>query len=112
MPKEALELIKGTLDMLILKVLSLGPMHGWGICQRIEQISRDTLRVQQGSLYPALHRLVRQGWIESEWQVTENQRGAKFYRLTELGASQLASEEEQWRRLSEGTNRILAAVGV
>jgi len=104
------DLIKGTLDMLILKVLSLGAMHGWGICQRVEQISEAALQVQQGSLYPALHRLVRQGWIEPEWRLTDKQRRAKFYDLTNEGRAQLSTEHDHWRRLSSVVDRVMATV--
>jgi len=103
------DLIQGTLDMLILKVLSLEPMHGWGISERIQLISDDVLEVNQGSLYPALHRLSRRGWISSEWRTTENNRRAKYYRLTALGEGQLAREREHWRRLSGAVERILRA---
>lgn len=95
--------------MLILKSLSLGPMHGWGVAQRIQQISLEVLRVNQGSLYPALHRLEHRGWIRAEWGTSENNRKAKFYRLTASGRRQLASEEETWRRFSRGVELILAA---
>jgi PadR family transcriptional regulator PadR len=103
------EVLQGTLDMLILKSLSLGPMHGWGVAQRIQQISLEVLRVNQGSLYPALHRLEHRGWIRAEWGTSENNRKAKFYRLTASGRRQLASEEETWRRFSRGVELILAA---
>ncbi|NIP57376.1 MAG: PadR family transcriptional regulator [Gemmatimonadetes bacterium] len=102
-------MIQGTLDMLILKVLSLEPMHGWGISERIQLISDDVLEVNQGSLYPALHRLSRRAWITSEWRTTENNRRAKYYRLTPTGEGQLAREREHWRRLSGAVERILAA---
>ncbi len=101
------DLLQGTLDMLILKTLSLAPMHGWGISQRIQQISKDVLQVNQGSLYPSLHRLERQGWITSEWGTSENNRRAKFYRVTRAGRKQLAEETENWERLSAAIARIM-----
>ncbi len=103
------DVLQGTLDMLILKSLSLGPMHGWGVSQRIQQISRDALRVNQGSLYPALHRLELKGWIRAEWGTSENNRRAKFYRLTPQGKRHLESEEQAWRRFAKGVELILAA---
>ena len=109
MAKNRPDMIQGTLDMLILKVLSLEPMHGWGISERIQLISDEVLEVNQGSLYPALHRLSRRGWIASEWRTTENNRRAKYYRLTPVGERQLAREREHWRRLSGAVNRILGA---
>lgn len=108
MPKTPPDIIRGTLDMLILQVLSLEPMHGWGISERIQQISRDALQVNQGSLYPSLHRLTREGWIRSEWRTTENNRKARYYALTRAGERQLGVERENWARLSEGVTRILA----
>lgn len=101
------DLLQGTLDLLILKTLALEPMHGWGITQRIEQMSREVLQVQQGSLYPALHRLEQRGWITSEWRTTENNRTAKYYRLTKTGRKQLGVETENWERLSAAITRIL-----
>ena len=109
MSKARNDMIRGTLDMLILKVLSLEPMHGWGISERIQQISDDALRVNQGSLYPALHRLVRNGWITSEWQVTDNNRRARYYGLTPTGEQQLGAEHQHWLRLSEAVGRIMNA---
>jgi PadR family transcriptional regulator PadR len=100
-------LIKGTLDLLILKVLQIGPMHGWGITELIEQLSEDLLSVNQGSLYPALYRLVRRRWIRTEWRVTENNRRARYYILTPAGRAQLTEERAQWERLSRGVNLIL-----
>jgi transcriptional regulator len=94
---------------LVLKTLALGPQHGWGISQRIQQVSRDVLQVNQGSLYPALHRLEQQGWIAAEWGTSEHNRQAKFYRLTRTGQKQLAAETENWERLSEAVARILQA---
>ena len=105
--KDKTDLLQGTLDMLILKTLSLEHMHGWGISQRIQQISRDVLQVNQGSLYPALHRLELQGWIRSSWGASENNRRAKFYELTATGQKQLREETENWERLSGAVIRIL-----
>jgi PadR family transcriptional regulator, regulatory protein PadR len=102
-----LDLLQGTLDLLILKTLALGPQHGWGISQRIQQISDNVLRVNQGSLYPALQRLDTAGWIESTWGASENNRQAKFYRLTRTGARQLKDETAQWERMTLAVQRIL-----
>jgi transcriptional regulator len=107
MPSEKSELLQGTLDMLILKVVALGPVHGYGISLRIRQISKDVLRVQQGSLYPALHRLEKRGWIEAEWGESDNGRQARFYKLSSRGRKQLAAEETNWRRLAEAIGLIL-----
>jgi len=104
---EQADLLQGTLDLLILKTLALEPMHGWGIAQRIQQISRDVLQVQQGSLYPALHRLEHQGWIAAAWGTSENNRRAKFYRLTAAGRRQLGRETQDWARLSAAVAQIL-----
>jgi PadR family transcriptional regulator PadR len=101
------DLLQGTLDLLILKTLSLGPQHGWGVAQRIQQTSRDLLQINQGSLYPALHRLEEQGWIESEWGVSDNNRRAKFYRLTGEGRAQLDRETESWRQYADAVRWIL-----
>jgi len=101
------DLLQGTLDLLILKTLALGPHHGWGVSQRIQQMSRDTLQVNQGSLYPALHRLEHKGWIAAEWGTSENNRRAKFYDLTRRGRKQLQAEEAQWRKFSEAVDWIL-----
>ncbi len=101
------DLLQGTLDMLILKIVALGPVHGYGISQRIQQISKDVLQVQQGSLYPALHRLEKRGWLEADWGESENGRQAKFYRLSRLGRRQFAEEEASWNRLSEAVALIL-----
>lgn len=101
------DLIQGTLDMLILKTLALEPMHGWGICERIEQRSAEVLRLNQGSLYPALHRLSRQGWITSAWGTTENNRRARYYRLTAAGRRALEDEHRHWLRLSAAVNRVM-----
>lgn len=102
-------MLQGTLDMLVLQILALGPMHGWGITQRIEQISESVLRVNQGSLYPALYRLEEAGWIASEWGATESNRQAKFYSLTAKGKKQLAEERTSWLRLAGAVGRILDA---
>ena len=103
----SVDLLQGTLDLLILKTLALQPMHGWGIAQRIQQISRDVLQVQQGSLYPALHRLEQQGWIQAEWGASENNRRAKYYSLTKAGRRQLEVETSQWERLSAAVREVL-----
>src|SRR5262249_15338669 len=102
-----MELLPGTLDMLILKAVSLGPLHGYGVLLRIEQISQDRLEIQQGSLYPALYRLEHQGWITSEWGESENKRKAKYYRLTAAGRKRLESEAENWNRMAEVIAGIL-----
>jgi PadR family transcriptional regulator len=102
------EVIKGTLEMIVLEVLQHEPMHGWGITERIEQRSNGLLSVNQGSLYPALYRLVARGWVSSEWQTTENNRNARYYTLTRLGRKELAAERAQWEKLSRGVNLILA----
>lgn len=104
-----LELLQGTLDMLILKAVSLGPLHGYGVLLRIQQISKDRLEIQQGSLYPALYRLEHQGWITSEWGESENNRRARFYRLTAPGKRRLQVETEKWNRMSEIVAGILDA---
>lgn len=107
MPKPKRELLQGTLDLLVLKTLELQPMHGWGIAQRIQQVSEDVLQVNQGSLYPALHRLEEQGWIRSRWAASENNRQAKYYELTQLGRRQLTDETESWERLAAAVGRVL-----
>jgi PadR family transcriptional regulator, regulatory protein PadR len=107
MPIEKSDLLQGTLDMLILKVVALGPVHGYGISQRIRQISKDVLQVQQGSLYPALHRLEKRGWLEAEWDESDNGREAKFYKLSAKGRKQLISEETNWHRLAGAVAQIL-----
>jgi transcriptional regulator len=103
------DLLQGTLDLLILKTLALGPQHGWGISQRIQQISEDVLQVNQGSLYPALHRLEEQGWIDAEWGVSDSNRQARFYRLTRAGHRQLDVEAKQWARITAAVGRVLDA---
>jgi PadR family transcriptional regulator, regulatory protein PadR len=107
MTKTKSDLLQGTLDMLILKTLALESMHGWGISQRIQQISQDVLCINQGSLYPALYRLEQQGWITSEWGSSENNRQAKFYSLTKTGRKQLVEETENWERLSQAIAKVL-----
>ena len=109
MSKARLDLLQGTLDLLILKTLALGPMHGWGISQRIQQISEEVLRVNQGSLYPALHRLEAAGWIEAEWGASDNNRQAKFYKLTKTGQRQLREETAQWELMAGAVARVLKA---
>ncbi len=104
------DLVQGTLDLLILKTISLEPMNGWAIAKRIVQISDNILQVQQGSLYPALHRLEHQGWISAEWKDSENNRRAKYYSLTAAGRKQLREELENWRRLSSGIGMVIEAV--
>lgn len=101
------DLLQGTLDMLILRTLALGPRHGWGISQRIQHVSTDVLQVNQGSLYPALHRLELQGWIAADWGMSDNNRQAKFYRLTRSGQRQLVAETEQWTRVTEAVARVM-----
>ena len=105
------EVIKGTLDLLVLKVLQLGPMHGWGITELIEQRSEHLLSVNQGSLYPSLYRLVRQGLIRSAWGTTDNNRRARYYELTSAGREALRDERAQWERLSRGVNLVLRMAG-
>ncbi|HEY3738556.1 MAG TPA: PadR family transcriptional regulator [Bryobacteraceae bacterium] len=107
MPTEKSDLLQGTLDMLILKIVALGPVHGYGISVRIRQISKEVLQVQQGSLYPALHRLEKRDWLESEWGASDNGRQAKFYKLSAKGRKQLAAEELNWNRLSEAVRLIM-----
>ena len=104
------DLVQGTLDLLILKTISLQPMNGWAIAKRIAQISKDVLQVQQGSLYPALHRLEHQGWIKAEWKDSENNRRAKFYSLTASGRKQLKAELDSWERLSNAIGLVIEAV--
>jgi PadR family transcriptional regulator, regulatory protein PadR len=101
------DVLQGTVDLLIMRTIALEPLHGWAIAQRIQQISDELLRVQQGSLYPALHRLEHQGWIAAEWGASENNRRARFYSLTKAGRKQLAVELSKWERLSAGVNLVL-----
>jgi len=105
--EQRLDLLQGTLDLLILRTLQPGPMHGWAISERIQQISRDVLQVNQGSLYPALHRLEHQGWIKAEWGISELGRRARFYKLTAAGRKQLELETGDWVRLSTAISRVL-----
>lgn len=107
MSDERLELPQGTLDLLILKALTLGPQHGWAISERLHQVSRATLQVPQGSLYPALHRLERRGWISARWDASDNNRRAKFYELTREGRRQLKVEADEWRRLAAVVDLVL-----
>ncbi|WP_367182591.1 PadR family transcriptional regulator [Edaphobacter sp.] len=107
MAEKKLELPQGTLDLLILKAIELEPMHGWAISERLQQISRDVIQVQQGSLYPALHRLERRGWIKANWAISENSRRAKYYELTAKGRKQLAVEASDWNRLAAAVGEIL-----
>jgi PadR family transcriptional regulator PadR len=107
MAKQKTDLLQGTLDLLVLKIIALGPTHGWDITQRIQQISEDVLVVNQGSLYPALHRLEAQGWISSAWGESEHNRRAKYYKLTAAGRKQLAAERATWARFSGAIERIL-----
>ena len=107
MDRSRSDLLQGTLDMLILKVVALGPIHGYAIAQRIQQISKEVLQVQQGSLYPGLHRLEKRGWLRAEWAASETGREAKFYSLTRLGRRQLDAETANWERLSQAVSLIL-----
>ena len=110
MPDERIDLPQGTLDLLILKTIALEPQHGWAISERIQQISSNVLQVQQGSLYPALHRLERRGWIKAHWGASDNNRRAKFYELTAKGRRQLEAEASTWRRLASAVASILETV--
>jgi transcriptional regulator len=101
------EALRGALDLLVLKTLSLAPLHGWGISQRIEQLSAGVLDANQGSLYPALQRLEQKGWIDSDWQLTENNRRARYYRLTAAGRRALSAEETSWRRFADAVELVL-----
>ena len=109
MVRKQADVLQGTLDMLILKTLAPGPQHGWGISQRIQQVSDDVLQVNQGSLYPALHRLEQQGWLSASWGLSDNNRQAKFYALTRAGRRQLERETDHWGRLSAAVTRIMEA---
>ena len=102
-----IDLPQGTLDLLILRTLSLGPQHGWAISERVQQVSSDVLRIQQGSLYPALHRLERRGWIKAMWGTSENNRRAKYYELTRAGLKQLEAETDNWRKLTTAVAQVL-----
>jgi PadR family transcriptional regulator, regulatory protein PadR len=110
MAKTKGDILQGTLDLLILKTLRNGPMHGYGIASHIERISDELLRVEEGSLYPALHRIEQIGWIRAEWKLSESGRQAKFYRLTRAGLKQLAAEEERWQKLTRGVSKVLRFV--
>ena len=101
------DLVQGTLDLLLLKILGLEPMHGWAISQRLKQISSDVLQVSDGSLYPALHKLEQEGWIKADWQITENNRRAKFYALTATGKKELERESQKWERLSSAISGVV-----
>jgi len=105
-----LDLPQGTLDLLILRALQTGPQHGWAISERVQQVSDDVLRIQQGSLYPALHRLERRGWIKAQWGVSDNNRRAKYYELTRSGRRQLEAETESWRKLTAAVAQVLERV--
>ena len=107
MPPSKSDLLQGTLDLLILQVVSLGPLHGYAIAQRLQQMSKDVLQVQQGSLYPALHRLEARGWLKAEWKASETGRDAKFYNLTRTGRRQLESERANWNRLAAAIGLVL-----
>ena len=110
MAKQKPELPQGTLDMLVLKALSLGPMHGYGVGQRIQQLASEMLQVEEGTLYPALYRIEARGWIASEWGVSENNRRARFYKLTRAGRKQLAVEESQWEHLALAISKVMQAI--
>jgi PadR family transcriptional regulator PadR len=107
MANERIDLPQGTLDLLILRALALEPRHGWGVSERIQQISSDVLRIKQGSLYPALHRLERRGWVRSKWGASENNRRARFYELTKSGRKQLEAETSAWRALTTAVSKVL-----
>jgi len=107
MANQRIALPQGTLDLLILKTVALEPQHGWAISERIQQISSDVLKVQQGSLYPALHRLERRGWIRARWGASENNRHAKYYELTKAGRKQLEAQESAWRKLTAAVGQVL-----
>jgi PadR family transcriptional regulator PadR len=110
MPAQRIDLPQGTLDLLILRTLALGPQHGWAISERVQQISSDVLRILQGSLYPALHRLERRGWIKARWGTSENNRRAKYYELTRSGRRQLEVERDVWEKLTAAVAQVLKAV--
>jgi transcriptional regulator len=110
MSTERIELPQGTLDLLILKTLTLEPQHGWAISERVQQISKDALQIQQGSLYPALHRLQRRGWIKARWGTSDNNRRAKYYEMTRAGRKQLEVERNAWRKLTAAVAHILETV--
>jgi PadR family transcriptional regulator, regulatory protein PadR len=110
MSKHGVDLPQGTLDLLILRTLALGAMHGWAISERIHQVSHEVLQVQQGSLYPALHRLERRGWIKARWGASENNRRAKYYELTRSGRKQLEAEEGEWKKLTAAVAQVLGTI--
>jgi PadR family transcriptional regulator PadR len=110
MPIPRIDLPQGTLDLLILRTLSLGPQHGWAISERVQQVSGEVLRIQQGSLYPALHRLERRGWIKARWGTSDNNRRAKYYELTRGGQMQLLTEQDAWEALTAAVAQVLKAV--
>ena len=107
MTPQRIELPQGTLDLIILRTLSLGALHGWAISERVQQISSNALQIQQGSLYPALHRLERRGWIKARWATSENNRRAKYYELTRSGRQQLEVEQDAWKRLTVAVSQVL-----
>jgi transcriptional regulator len=107
--EKRVDLPQGTLDLLILRTLALGPEHGWAISERIHQVSSEVLQIQQGSLYPALHRLERRGWIKARWGASENNRRAKFYELTKTGRKQLEAEKDEWKKLTAAVAQVLGA---
>jgi PadR family transcriptional regulator, regulatory protein PadR len=110
MPTPRIDLPQGTLDLLILRTLALGPQHGWAVSERVQQMSSDVLQIQQGSLYPALHRLERRGWIKAHWGTSENNRRAKFYELTKSGHRQLEAEKDAWKKLTAAVAQVLGTV--
>jgi PadR family transcriptional regulator, regulatory protein PadR len=110
MTNERIDLPQGTLDLLILRTLSLGPQHGWAISERVQQVSSDVLQIQQGSLYPALHRLERRGWIKAKWGTSDNNRRAKYYDLTAAGKKQLAVETDSWQKMTAAVTQILESI--
>ena len=111
MPPDRTDVLQGTLDLLVLRALSIEPMHGWGLAQRIEQMSGDVFAIQQGTLYPSLQRMKRKGWVDSTWRVTENNRRARYYALTALGRRQLDAERAQWERAAGAVNGVLNWAG-
>ncbi len=110
MPAQRIDLPQGTLDLLILRTLALGPQHGWAVSERVQQMSSDVLQIQQGSLYPALHRLERRGWIKARWGMSENNRRAKYYELTKSGHRQLEAEKVAWEKLTVAVSQVLGTV--
>jgi PadR family transcriptional regulator PadR len=110
MPSRRIDMPQGTLDLLILRTLALGTQHGWAIAERVQQMSSDVLQIQQGSLYPALHRLERRGWIKAKWGTSDNNRRAKYYELTKSGRAQLEVEKDAWEKLTAAVSQVLRAV--